>query len=1441
MIHLWLRNLRRTAAACLFSWLLVAAAPVSAQDVPPEADLSVTKSAPATAAAGTDITYSLTISDLGPDASNGATITDPLPAGLTFVSITQDSGPAFTCSTPGPGSGGTVECSLATFPAGASATFTLVAHIPSGATPGTFITNTATASTPFPTGTPDSTDENNSASAATLVTGGTSADLALTKSAPAIVAPGANITYTLTASNGGPGAAANAQVTDPLPGDLTFVSSSTPAGWSCNALTPGSGGTLTCTTASFAAGAQAVFALTGHVPMSEADGTIYHNAASISSDTADPASENNDAVSDTTVAAGPDLTLTKTHSGNAQQGQNGFQYTITVSNVGNTASSGDVTVGDTLPSGMTIAAISGPGWVCTLGATSTCTRSDALSSGASYPAITLTVNVASNAPASVTNTATVSNGGDTNSTNDTANDQTTVTGAPDLTIAKSHSGTPQQGQNGFQYTITVSNVGGGASSGTVTVSDTLPSGMTVVSINGPGWVCSPGATSTCTRSDALAGGASYPAITLTVNIASNAPASVTNTATVSGGGDTNGTNNSASDPTSITGGPDLTITKTHSGNAQQGQNGFQYTITVSNIGGGASSGAVTVSDTLPSGMTVATITGPGWVCTPGATSTCTRSDPLNGGASYPAITLTVNVATNASASLTNTATVSGGGDTNGTNNSASDVTVVSAAPDLTISKTHSGTAQQGQNGFQFTITVSNVGNSATAGAVTVSDTLPSGMTAATITGTGWVCTPGATSTCTRSDALANGASYPAITLTVNIAANAPAAITNTATVSGGAETNTANDTASDTVTVGTGSDLTIAKTHSGNAQRGQNGFQYTITVSNVGSGASGGTVTVSDTLPAGMTATAISGAGWTCTAAATSTCTRSDALAGGSSYPAITLTVSVASNAAASVTNTATVSGGGDTNGTNNSASDPTTVTPASAADLTITKTHAGNPRQGQIGFTYTLTVSNVGTSPTTGAVTVTDTLPAGLTATAISGAGWTCTVGPTSTCTRADALATGAAYPAITLTVNVAPTASGTITNTATVSGGGDTNGANNTASDQAIVQARPDPTKDPDVVGLINAQLAEAERLANSQLNNFNDRLEHLHDDATSGDQQGIQIVLPYSDPCRGGACCPPTCIPGVTQSTAGSPMDAFALAPGSRAPAASKAAAKPTGPRRDFAFWSAGYVSFGNVDANPQSSSINFTTSGVSAGMDYRFAPHAFAGIGVGYGRDETKIGTKGTNSNAQAYSVAIYGSIKPFSAFFLDGVVGFGALKFDSQRYVVLDDAFVFGNRTGNQVFSSLTVGYEFREGRLLLAPYARINAAWLTLNSFTETGGLGGALNYSSQSANFVTSVLGLRGKYLFLTDSGAIAPRFRVEYNHDFHGTSDIALRYADSLSGPSFNLSTAPQQRDRMTFGLGSDFIFSQQLKLGAEYQHDIDTLGAQWHRFKLRLDGRY
>jgi uncharacterized repeat protein (TIGR01451 family) len=144
----------------------------------------------------------------------------------------------------------------------------------------------------------------------------------------------------------------------------------------------------------------------------------------------------------------------------------------------------------------------------------------------------------------------------------------------------------------------------------------------------------------------------------------------------------------------------------------------------------------------------------------------------------------------------------------------------------------------------------------------------------------------------------------------------------------------------------------------------------------------------------------------------------------------------------------------------------PWTSGGGSSPDLTVTKTHTGNFTQGQVGAAYTITVSNSGTAATSGMVSVSESLPSGLTATAMSGSGWSCTQ-PGGPCTRSDALAAGSNYPTLTLTVNVAGNAPPSVTNTATVAGGGETNTGNNTASDATIINPA-GTTVDPRRIGV-------------------------------------------------------------------------------------------------------------------------------------------------------------------------------------------------------------------------------------------------------------------------------------------------------------------------------------------------------------------------------------
>src|SRR4051812_20387272 len=127
-----------------------------------------------------------------------------------------------------------------------------------------------------------------------------------------------------------------------------------------------------------------------------------------------------------------------------------------------------------------------------------------------------------------------------------------------------------------------------------------------------------------------------------------------------------------------------------------------------------------------------------------------------------------------------------------------------AAPDLTLSASHARATflrAQAPNTTLYagtlTLTVANAGSDPTDGSVvTVTEALPAGLGAlvnnpglnagpTAASGSGWTCTGTTTSRCTRSDVLAPGASSPPITMTVSVASNAPATLTNAPTVAGG--------------------------------------------------------------------------------------------------------------------------------------------------------------------------------------------------------------------------------------------------------------------------------------------------------------------------------------------------------------------------------------------------------------------------------------------------------------------------------------------------------------------------------------------------------------------------------------------------------------------------------------------------------------------------------
>lgn len=529
-----------------------------------KADLAITKSASGPVNAGQPLTYTIQVTNNGPDPSTNVTMTDPLTnllasGGLQAVHPSQG-----TCTPAAPANGPnqTVKCNLGTLASGASATVTITV-LPTIAVTGNRA-NTATIYSPD-IGDPDQT--NNAATANSQVTA--VVDLALSKSAtPSSVPAGAPLTYQVTAKNNGPSTAQNVSMTDKLPGNATFIKVvSVSNGGSCPT-TPAAGaagGTLTCNWTSIPAGSQ--YTVTYQVRPTTANSSVT-NQATVSTTTLEPNTSNNSATTTTPVTdAILDLSITKNHTPDPVPLGGTITYTILVRNAGPSQDTHVVMTDDFPAPGEPQGAVFSYQGGLTVDHGGTCTEpSVGATTGTlvcSFPALdqgqTATITYKAKAEAitqagelSGTEYNHASVKGDVKETtllNNAVDDRATtfrVASNADLGVTKSltspASGYLYPGATAT-YQIDVKNIGPADSQGAQLV-DTLPSTLQFVSVTG-GCLFS-GGTLTCDLGTMTAG--STKSFTVTAKVASNynGATPIVNQATVDAPGDPNPSNNSAS-------------------------------------------------------------------------------------------------------------------------------------------------------------------------------------------------------------------------------------------------------------------------------------------------------------------------------------------------------------------------------------------------------------------------------------------------------------------------------------------------------------------------------------------------------------------------------------------------------------------------------------------------------------------------------------------------------------------------------------------------------------------------------------------------------------------------------------------------------------------------------------------------------------------------------
>jgi uncharacterized repeat protein (TIGR01451 family) len=610
----------------------------------------------------------------------------------------------------------------------------------------------------------DTNPANNTQGSITTVING--ANLRMSKvGTPNPVVGGANVTYTLTATNAGPNAGGAVVLTDNLPPALSFVSASG-SGWSCS----NAGSVVTCTRPGPHAVNATLPAVTLIARVNASGGTVTNSASIAPADSGgvpDPDSSDNTATVDTTVVVGADVRIAQKTVISALPAIAGSDVTFLIQpRNGGPGAANTAQVSDPLPAGWTYVSAGGPNWNCGNGGNVVQCSRPTLPVGA-----TDDITVVARAPANVlidpagatfTNTASISSStADPDNTNNAGSVNVTVLrDGADLRLAKVK--TPNPVALGFNMVsdIIVTNNGPRIATGPLRVVERLSGETYVAPPAGAGWTCDGSAPPVvvCTHANAggLAVGGSLPTLQITTQATtagvvsntactgSSVPAGVS-AALASPPLETDGNNTNdcaTTSSTSTTVRPDLAITKqtttpTGADNRVSITEGsVTYTLVVSNVSATpqAATGVV-ITDDVPAYVSGATTFGAITATASGASTavfacgtsearvTCTQT----GGQLLQGASVTVSIPVNRplqDGSYTNTAAVrnTAEGDPDASNNQASSNVIIDPIADVEMTgKSVTPTSVRAGEVATYVLSYRNNGPSIAQG-VTVSDT-----------------------------------------------------------------------------------------------------------------------------------------------------------------------------------------------------------------------------------------------------------------------------------------------------------------------------------------------------------------------------------------------------------------------------------------------------------------------------------------------------------------------------------------------------------------------------------------------------------------------------------------------------------------------------------------------------------------------------------------------
>ncbi len=263
--------------------------------------------------------------------------------------------------------------------------------------------------------------------------------------------------------------------------------------------------------------------------------------------------------------------------------------------------------------------------------------------------------------------------------------------------------------------------------------------------------------------------------------------------------------------------------------------------------------------------------------------------------------------------------------------------------------------------------------------------------------------------------------------------------------------------------------------------------------------------------------------------------------------------------------------------------------------------------------------------------------------------------------------------------------------------------------------------------------------------------------------------------------------------------------------------------------------GNINKGNMDTTANETGFDFTTWGITAGLDYRFSDNFILGGAFGYVDTNTDLKANGGGLDGDSYSLTLYGTYYQSDRFYLDGSLGYGWNRYNQDRNIryalepqnTLVDQTLSTDFNGSQFTATLGGGYDLNSGAWTFGPVGQLQYVKANVDGYQErasnpsTNGSGWTVAIDSQDYNSFTLSLGGQVSYALSQSWGVLLPQARFEWVHEFDSDSPfVAGHFVGDPSRETFRFAGDKPDTNYFNLGLGVSAVFAKGRSAYFNYQ---------------------